>query len=111
MLNISNITAKRFLTPIQIYENEYSLMNVNNSNFTVSAIKKEEKGDGIVVRIFNCMKNEDAKGSLNINKNINGAYSVMLDEIYDNTSKLKVNTKTVEVNSLSHCKVQTIVIK
>ncbi len=36
-------------------------MNVNNSNFTVSAIKKEEKGDGIVVRIFNGMKNEDAK--------------------------------------------------
>ncbi len=31
-------------------------MNVNNSNFTVSAIKKEEKGDGIVVRIFNGMK-------------------------------------------------------
>ncbi|MBH9757770.1 alpha-mannosidase, partial [Clostridioides difficile] len=129
--NVAN-TAKRFLTPIQIYEyadflngrlifafndekqiyeNEFSLMNVNNSNFTVSAIKKEEKGDGIVVRIFNGMKNEDAKGSLNINKNVNDAYSAMLDEIYDNTSKLKVNTKTVEVNSLSHCKVQTIVIK
>ncbi|WP_236732373.1 hypothetical protein [Clostridioides difficile] len=57
------------------------------------------------------MKNEDANGSLNINKNVNGAYSAMLDEIYDNTSKLKVNTKTVEVNSLSHCKVQTIIIK
>ncbi|HBH1128289.1 TPA: alpha-mannosidase, partial [Clostridioides difficile] len=129
--NIAN-TAKRFLTPIQIYEyadflngrlifvfndekqiyeNEYSFMNVNNSNFTVSAIKKEEKGDGIVVRIFNGMKNEDSKGSLNINKNINAAYNAMLDEIYDNTNKLKVNTKTVEVNSLSHCKVQTIVIK
>lgn len=129
--NVAN-TAKRFLTPIQIYEyadflngrlifafrdeeqiyeNEYSLMDVNNSNFTVSAIKKEEKGDGIVIRIFNGMKNKNTEGSLNINKNINGVYSAMLDESYDNTRKFEVNTKTIEVNSLAHCKVQTIVIK
>lgn len=129
--NVAN-TAKRFLTPIQIYEyadflngrlifafrdeeqtyeNEYSLMNVNNSNFTVSAIKKEEKGDGIVIRIFNGMKNKYTKGGFSINKNITSAYSAMLDESYDNANQYEINVKTVEINSLSHCKVQTIVIK
>lgn len=80
-------------------------MNVNNLNFIVSVIKKEEKGDGIVVRIFNGMKNEDVKGSFNINKNVNDVYSVMFDEIYDNISKFKVNIKIVEVNFLLYCKV------
>lgn len=129
--NVAN-TAKRFLTPIQIYEyadflngrlifafrdeeqiyeNEYSLMNVDGSDFTVSAIKKEENGDGIVIRIFNGMKNKDTKGSFNINRNITSAYSAMLDESYDKTNKCEVNVKTVEINSLAHCKVQTIVIK
>lgn len=129
--NVAN-TAKRFLTPIQIYEyadflngrlifafrdeeqiyeNEYSLMDVNGSDFTVSTIKKEEKGDGIVIRIFNGMKNKDTEGGFSINKNITSAYSAMLDESYNNTNQYKINIKTVEINALTHCKVQTIVLK
>lgn len=124
--------AKRFLTPIQvyeyadflngrmifafrdeekIYENEYSLMELEEENFTVSAIKKEENGEGFLIRIFNGMKNDDTKGSIKINKNINKAYYAMLDESYNEEDKCEILGENIVPYTLKHCKVQTIVIK
>lgn len=124
--------AKRFLTPVQvyeyadflngrlifafrdeekIYENEYSLMELENENFTVSAIKKEEKGEGFLLRIFNGMKNTDTNGAIKINKHINSAYYAMLDESYNVEDKCELNEERVIPKSLTHCKVQTIIIK
>ena len=94
-------TAQRFLSPIQayeyadflngrlifsfrdeeaIYENEYSLMKFEDENFTMSAIKKEEHGDGIVVRLFNGMKEESTTGTIRVNKDVKNVYNAMLDE-------------------------------
>ncbi len=129
--NVAN-TAKRILSPIQvyeyadflngrlifafrdeekIYENEYSLMNLENENFTISAIKKEEKGKGIIVRLFNGMKLKDTFGSITLNKEIKGAYETMLDESYDSDNKIDISGNVITPSSLKHCKVQTIVIK
>lgn len=129
--NVAN-TAQRFLAPIQayeyadflngrlifsfrdeepIYDNEYSLMKFEDENFTMSAIKKEEHGDGIVVRLFNSMKEEKTTGKIVLNKDIKGAYNAMLDENYNEENTVEVDGERVNPKTLTHCKVQTIVIK
>lgn len=129
--NVANI-SQRFLAPIQVYEyaqflngrlifslrdeepiynNEYSLMKFEDENFTMSAIKKEEHGDGIIVRLFNAMKEEKTTGKIVLNRDIKSAYNAMLDESYDKENIVKVNAQSISPNSLTHCKVQTIVIK
>ncbi|MBU3101981.1 MULTISPECIES: mannosylglycerate hydrolase [Clostridium] len=128
--NIANI-AKKYLTPIQvyqyadflngrmifalrdekrIYENKYSLFNVKDENFTVSSIKKQEKGEGLVIRIFNPMKTKLTEGKFIINKRYKRAYNAMLDESYCETDELKINEGIIEPNTLTHCKVQTIIL-
>lgn len=129
--NVAN-TAQRFLSPIQayeyadflngrlifsfrdeetIYENEYSLMKFEDENFTMSAIKKEEHGDGIVVRLFNGMKEESTTGTITVNKNVKNVYNAMLDENYNEENKVEVRDEKINPDILGHCKVQTIVIK
>lgn len=126
---VSNV-AKSFLSPVQVYqyadflngrlifsfrdeekvyENHYSLMKVEDLNLTLSAIKKEEKGEGIVVRVFNGMKNKVAHGALVLNKEVNEAYNTMLDESYEN--KIEADKTKVKVDDLNHCKVKTLIIK
>lgn len=84
--DVANV-AKRALSPIQvyeyadflngrlifafrdeekIYENEYSLMKIRDENFTVSAIKKEENGERVVIRLFNPMKESVTKGCIEL---------------------------------------------
>lgn len=125
-------TAQRFLSPIQayeyadflngrlifsfrdeeaIYENEYSLMKFEDENFTMSAIKKEEHGDGIVVRLFNGMKEESTTGTIRVNKDVKNVYNAMLDENYNEENRVEVKDEKINPNTLGHCKVQTIVIK
>lgn len=129
--NVANI-AKRFLSPIQvyeyadflngrlifafrdeekIYENEYSLIHTCDENFTISSIKKEEKGDGIIIRLFNSMKDKETKGYIEFNNKISECYETMLDESYSLTNIVELEENKVVPNSLSHCKVQTILIK
>ena len=129
--NVANI-AKRFLSPIQvyeyadflngrlifafrdeekIYENEYTLIHTCDENFTISSIKKEEKGDGIIIRLFNSMKDKETKGYIEFNNNISECYETMLDESYGLTNKVELGENKVVPNSLSHCKVQTLLIK
>ncbi|WP_236896619.1 mannosylglycerate hydrolase [Clostridium beijerinckii] len=129
--HIANV-AKRFLTPIQvyeyadflngrmifafrdeeqIYENSYSLFEFENENFALSSIKKEENGTGLVIRIFNPMKSEATKGKITFRKKDKDAYYAMLDESYLEESKISIEDRIINPNPLSHCKVQTIVIK
>lgn len=129
--NIANI-AKRYLTQIQVYEysdflngrmiftlrdeekvyeTSYSLMNIKDENFAVSSVKKEEKGEGLVIRIFNPMNNTHTQGSITVNKNFKCAYNAMLDETFNDKDILKNIEGTIIPNSLTHCKVQTIIIK
>lgn len=129
--NIANI-AKRYLTQIQVYEysdflngrmiftlrdeekvyeTSYSLMNIKDENFAVSSVKKEEKGEGLVIRIFNPMNNAHTQGSITVNKNFKCAYNAMLDETFNDKDILKNIEGTIIPNSLTHCKVQTIIIK
>lgn len=128
---IANV-AKRFLSPVQvyeyadflngrlifafrdeekIYENEYSLLEVEDSDFTVSAIKKEEKGHGIVIRIFNGMKDKDSKGIVEINKDFDNSYYAMLNERLCDKKQCKREGNIIKPDSLKHCKVNTIIIK
>jgi len=129
--DVANV-AKRALSPIQvyeyadflngrlifafrdeekIYENEYSLMKVSDENFTVSAIKKEEHGEGIVIRLFNPMKESVTKGCIELKRSVNESYEAMLDETFNLNDTVNVEGNTIIPKPLSHCKVQTIVIK
>ena len=129
--NISK-KAKKYLTPIQVYqcsdflngrmifalrdeektyENNYSVLKVQDENFCVSSIKKQEKGEGLAIRIFNPMKVKSTKGKFVINKDNTRVYNAMLDESYCESAELKIVEGIFEPNTLSHCKVQTIILK
>lgn len=129
--NIANI-AKKYLTPVQvyqyadflngrlifalrdeeqIYENKYSMLKVEDENFAVSSIKKQEKVDGLVIRIFNPMKAKATEGKFVVNNNYKKAYNAMLDESYREGDELEVKEGIIEPNPLKHCKVQTIVLE
>ena len=51
-------------------DDRYSLLKLENDNFTISTIKKEEKGNGIVVRLFNGMMEKFTEGNILINKDV-----------------------------------------
>lgn len=129
--NIASL-AKRYLTPIQlyeyadflngrmifafrdeekIYENGYSLFEFENENFALSSIKKEENGTGLIIRIFNPMQSEATKGKITFSKQYEDAYYAMLDESYLEESEISIEDRSITPRPLSHCKVQTIVIK
>ena len=57
------------------------------------------------------MKEEKTTGKIVLNRDIKSAYNAMLDESYDKENIVKVNAQSISPNSLTHCKVQTIVIK
>lgn len=124
--------AKKFLTPVQVYEyadflngrlifafideekvfeNEYSLLEVSNGNFAVSSLKKEEKGPGLVIRIFNGMKDNDTIGTIKFNKPIKNSYYAMLNESFHEENKCNLKENIIKPDSLKHCKVQTIIIR
>ena len=50
------------------YENNYSLFNVQNENFVIISIKKQEKVEGLVIGIYNSMKVKSTEGKFLINK-------------------------------------------
>lgn len=129
--NIANI-GKKYLTPIQVYEyadflngrmifalrdeekiydNKYSLLKVQDETFAVSSIKKQEKGAGLVIRIFNPMKSKSTEGKIVINTKYQNAYYAMLNESYCKGDELKITGGTIKPNALPHCKVQTIVLE
>lgn len=129
--NIANL-AKSYLTPIQvyeyadflngrmifafrdeekIYENKYSLLRFENENFGLSSIKKQEKGTGLAIRIFNPMKTDNTKGKIIFNKEYKKSYYAMLDESYLEENEIPVENGSINPKPLSHCKLQTIIIK
>lgn len=129
--NVCN-KAKEFLTPIQvyqyadflngrvifsfrdekkIYDSKYSLFDIQKENFTVSAIKKEEKGEGILVRIFNAMKAKKAEGTINVGNKISLISTAKLDESYDEEGTEKIVDKAIKIKNLKHCKVRTLIIR
>ena len=129
--NIANL-AKGYLTPIQvyeyadflngrmifafrdeerIYENRYSLLKFENENFSLSSIKKQEKGIGLTIRIFNPMKTEKTEGKIIFNKEYKKAYNGMLDESYLKENEIKIENRSITPNTLTHCKVQSIILE
>ncbi|OOM74329.1 mannosylglycerate hydrolase [Clostridium puniceum] len=129
--NIANL-AKKYLAPIQvyeyadflngrmifafrdekkIYENSYSLLKFENENFALSSIKKQEDGTGLVIRIFNPMKNHKTVGDIVFNKEYEKSYYAMLDESYLAENEISIKNNSINPKPLSHCKVQTIIIK
>lgn len=129
--NIANL-AKRYLTPIQVYEyadflngrmifalrdeekvyeNKYSLLEFENENFALSSLKKQEKGTGLAIRIFNPMKSDETKGKIVFNKEYKNAYNTMLDESYLKENEILIENNCIVPDTLTHCKVQTIIIE
>ena len=129
--NIANL-AKSYLTPIQvyeyadflngrmifafrdeekIYENQYSLLRFKDENFALSSIKKQESGTGLLIRIFNPMKTDNTKGKIIFNKEYKKSYYAMLDESYLEENEIPAENGSINPKSLSHCKLQTIIIK
>jgi mannosylglycerate hydrolase len=130
-VNIANL-AKRYLTPVQvyeyadflngrmifafrdeekIYENKYSLLRFEDENFALSSIKKQENGTGLAIRIFNPMKIDNTKGTIIFNEEYKKSYYAMLDESYLEENEIPIENRTINPKSLSHCKLQTIIIK
>lgn len=128
--NIAKL-AKKYLTNIQVYQNadflngrmifafrdeekiydkRYSLLETQEDNFVVSTIKKQESGEGLVVRLFNPMKNTNTVGRIKLNKSFRKFYNAMLDESKCDEG-FEVIDGVIEPTSLKYCKVQTIVIE
>lgn len=130
-INDSNIAvlAKEYNTPIEVYEyadflngrlifaqedeeqtmpNRASLFETENQ-LVVSAIKKYEKDDGYIVRLFNGKDHQDVGDKLTFNFDIKEAYYMNLKE--EIISKIDIVNNSVVVEPITHCKFVTILVK
>lgn len=121
--NVSNM-AKEYLTPIVTYNKmphnamklnksefevpySYSLLNTNNKELVLSVLKKAEKEDALVLRFYNT-KESDKSSNIVMNKNINVAKNVNLNE--KEIEKINVENNSIFINCKRN-EVKTILVK
>jgi mannosylglycerate hydrolase len=80
-----------------------------DGRLVVSAIKMAEKGDGIVIRLFNGKDHEVLGDEIRFHYDISKAYYVNLLE--ENREAIEIKNNTIKVKELSHCKFTTIYVK
>lgn len=122
-VNVSNM-AKEYLTPIVTYNKmphnamklnksefevpySYSLLNTNNKDLVLSVLKKAEKEDALVLRFYNT-KESDKSSNIVMNKNINVAKNVNLNE--KEIEKMNVENNSIFINCKRN-EVKTILVK
>lgn len=124
-----DILAKAYHTPIQVYTYGEFLngrlifsqkeiegnkpasdwLFETDGNLVVSAVKKAEKGGGIIIRLFNGKDHEALKDEIRFNYNISEAYYTNLRE--EKKEEIEIHNNTIKVKELSHCKFVTIYVK
>lgn len=118
--------ARRFNTPVEIYEYArflngrliFSQMETEGHNpavcslfetegdLTVSAIKQEEDGQGIVIRLYNGLHQQAASGKVRFTNTPRHVYELNLKE--EKLRELPVKDNGVVLENLGHCKFITI---
>lgn len=130
-INDSNIDllAKAYNTGIEVYtyaeflngrlifsqreiegtkDNRFSLFTTDNQ-LVVSAIKKAEDEDGLILRLYNGKNQKSVSDTLHFNFDIKEAYYTNLKE--EKQESIPISNNTIKVKELSHCKFVTIYVK
>ena len=86
----------------------HSLFETDNK-LVVSAVKKAEDNDGIIIRLFNGKDHENISDTIHFNYDIKEAYYTNLRE--EKKESIDIVDNTIKVKELSHCKFVTICVK
>lgn len=86
----------------------HSLFETEN-NLVVSAVKKAEDGEGVIIRLFNGKDHKNIGDTLTFNYDISEAYYTNLKE--EKTEAIEIQNNTIKIKELSHCKFVTIYVK
>ncbi len=86
----------------------HSLFETDN-RLVVSAIKKAEDNDGIIIRLFNGKDHKNVGETIRFNYDIKEAYYTNLRE--EKKESIDIVDNTIKVKELSHCKFVTICVK
>jgi mannosylglycerate hydrolase len=89
-------------------ENRFSLFETEN-HLVVSAIKKAEDGEGIIIRLYNGKYHQNVGDRLHFAFDIKEACYTNLRE--EKTESIAIRDNTITVKELSHCKFVTIYVK
>lgn len=89
-------------------ETRYSLLETEN-RLVVSAIKKAEDGEGIIIRLFNGKDHQPLNDTLRFSYDIKEAYYTNLKE--EKQESINIHNNTITTKELSHCKFVTIYVK
>lgn len=85
-----------------------SLFETEN-NLVVSAIKKAEDDEGLIIRLFNGKEHQNLTDTIHFHYDIREAYYTNLKE--EKTEPIEIKNNTINVKELSHCKFVTIYVK
>ncbi len=130
-INDANVDtlAKTFNTPIEVYTyaeflngrlifsqretqgtkpSRQSLFETDN-HLVVSAIKKAEDGEGLIIRLFNGKDHKNVSDAIKFHYDISQAYYTNLKE--EKTESIPIHNNTIKIKELSHCKFVTIYVK
>lgn len=124
-----DIMARMYNTPLEIYTyaeflngriifsqrekegnnaEKQSLFHTENK-LVVSAVKKAEDGEGMIIRLFNGKDHQNVEDTITFDHDISEAYYTNLKE--EKTESIPVEGRTIKVKELSHCKFTTIYVK
>lgn len=129
-INDSNVDtlAKAYNTPVEVYTyaeflngrlifsqreiegtkpSRASLFETENK-LVVSAIKKAEDDQGLILRLFNGKDHKNISDTIKFNFDISQAYYTNLKE--EKTEAIEIYNNTIKVKELSHCKFVTIYV-
>lgn len=122
--------AKRYTTPVQCYEradflngrlifsfrdekedlqSTYSLLDIETDGAVLSALKKEEHGTGIVIRLFNPYLTRQTAASIN-SSSLQHGETANLGETPEGHI-LKAQHGSLHIEPLTPCQVQTYIVK
>ncbi len=88
--------------------NSYSLMKTNG-NLVVSAIKKAEKEQGYLIRLYNGKDHQELDDVIRFNTPITQAWYTNLKE--EKVEAIPVENNEITISNLGHCKFVTILVK
>lgn len=130
-INDSNIDilAKAYNTPIQVYTYGEFLngrlifsqreiagtrpaagsLFETNGQLVVSAVKRAEKGDGVIIRLFNGKDHKTLGDEIRFSYDISEAYYTDLKE--EKKEVIDIHNNTITVKEISHCKFVTIYVR
>ena len=124
-----DIMAKAYNTPIQVYTyGEFlngrlifsqreiegtrpvvSSLFETDGKLVVSAIKRAEKGNGVIIRLFNGKDHKAFDDELRFSYDISEAYYTDLKE--EKKEVIEIHNNAIKVKELSHCKFVTIYVR